>query len=515
MMDWAPPELLPALYWAGAALLVVWNLVAAGQAARVRRAAPWLASLTSAAGFLILPALLVALLTTSSLDGRTLHVVSWLWPVTCLLTAAQCLSALATGQAPRWISLPAAVYGVLVASIAIARWLTGLGFDPGLTGTSLLAAQQSVLSTLLGRESIETGHALLLPVVAPLFPARWILGQAARPILAVGTAACATLLLVVALPRAVRAVSGFNSFALLAPAQRTGAELVTGLRIFGRLSGAPPALSIRNDMALADSLSAGLVMVTLRPAGTTIRALDSLERVLAPYRRDTVPLQLGVSLAFDRADTRLVQSAPDSLLAARVEMLARVVRVLLPDVVFPMDRPPDGYTGSPGTPPDDWMRRYYAAAADEVHRLRPRTRVGISIGRFVARDSSLYSWGVSTASPVELVALELFPTIDGVAGFEARLATADRWIHAGTGSTPHWVVAGGYPYVFGERSQELSLRRAKAWASRVDAVRAFVIADAADYERLTGLRAAGGRIRFDLQALRDRESAPPGLMTVP
>lgn len=519
MMGRAWPDLLPALYWCGVALLIVWNLVAAGQASRVRLAPQWLASTTAAAGFFVLPALLVALLTTSTLDGRTLHVIAWLWPATAVLAAFQCSAALITRQTPQWIAAPATVYGLLVAALATARWLTGLGVDTGVAGNSLLAAQQSLLTPLLGSNSMATGQALLVPIVAPLFPPRWITGQIARPLLAVGAAACATLLLVVALPRAVRSVSGFDNLALLQQHSRPEAGQTVGLRVFGRLAGAPPTLAVRNDLALVDSLSAGVLMVTVMPTGTSIRALDSLERVLAPYRRDTVPVQLGISLALERRNLKLAPELADSLLAARVEMLSRIVRVLLPDVVFPLEvateSPAPGSAGQPGSPPDAWLSRYYHAAADEIHRLRPRTRVGLTLNEYSARDSALYEWAVSDASPVEIVALELFPDTDGAAGFEARLTTADRWMTNAGGPMPHWVVAGSYPYVFGERNQELALQHARTWASRAAGVRAFVVADAADYGRLTGLRAAGGRIRFSLESFRDNEPDSRGLMTVP
>lgn len=516
MMNGAPPALLPVLYWTGVTLLIIWNLVASGQAARVRRAPPWLASLTSAAGFLVPPAILVALLGTSTLDGRTLHVIGWLWPLTAILAALQCGATLLSRQTASWIALPLTAYGFLVASLAVSRWLVGMGVDPGLGGASLLAAQQAVLTPLLGDASMQTGRALLIPAVAPLFPARWILGQIARPLLSVGASACATLLLLVAMPRAVRAVLGFESFALSQVADRTEPELLTGLRIFGNLGGPPAALSIRNDLALVDSLSAGVVLVTVRPSGTSLRALDSLDRVLRPFRGDSVPLQVAVALGYERGDSKLMRTSPDSLMALRLEMTARIVRALRPDVVFPAQLPLQEGWRELGSMPDDWLRTYYAEASGEIHRLRPRTRVGISMGAFGARDSVLYQWAVSEGSPVDLVAFEVFPTVDGAAGFEARLSTASRWLERDAGSTkPHWLVAGGYPYVFGEASQQLSLRRARAWASRTGSVRALVIADAADYDRLTGLRAAGGRIRFDLQSLRSREAAATSLMSVP
>src|SRR5690606_29258601 len=449
---------------------------------------PWLATLTALAGFLVPPALLVAYVAASTLAGRTLHVIDWLWPLTALMVGVQAVAALLRPQTPAWIGVPLAAYGTLVATLAVTRWLVGMGVDPGHLPTALLAAQHAVLSPLLGSASLETGRAILVPVLAPLFPARWIAGRVARPAIAIGAAVWTALLCFVALPRAARALDGFAEFARVVPADRTEPELLLGLRVFGPLTGPPAALAVRNDLALLDSLGARVALVTLRPAGTSLQSLDSLARVLAPFRTDSAPMLVAVTLGYDASDADLLREDPAGLHASRMSMTDRTVRALRPDMIFPGDAPP-------GPAPDDWLRTYLADAAGAVHLLRPRTLVGLTLSSFDARDSALYSWATSGEVALDLVAFEIFPTLDGAPGLEARITTAHRWLTRGSSRMPHWVIAGGYPYVFGERSQLLAIRRAQAWASRVPAIGAFIVADAADYDRLTGLRAAGGRLR--------------------
>lgn len=505
MMDGAPRALFPVLYWVGVGCVLAWNLVVAGQASRVRRAPSWLAGLTALAGFLAPPALLVAVAAPSTLDGRTLHVIGWLWPLVAVLVAVQVIGTVLVRQSPLHLAVPLALYSLLVAALAVTRLLVGEGADPGALLTALLAAERAALTPLLGARALDSSVALLVPVLAPLFPARTLAGSVARPTIAVAAAAWVALVGVVAFPRAMRAVGGFDAFAQEPAGNRSDPALLLGLQVLGPLRGPPASLAIRNDLTLLDSLDADVALVEVRPSGTSVAALDSLSRVLTHFRTDTVPGRLAVLLGFERGDAERARLAPDSLRAARVAMAGRVVRTLRPDVLLPAPSPRDADRQASGPLPDDWLRTYVRAVADEAHRLRPRTRVGVLVSAFDARDSALYDWAASAGSPVDLLAFALFPTLDGAAGLEARLTTAGRWLESVGRQRAHWVVTGGYPYAFGEASQRLTIRRVRAWAAARSAVEACIVSGAADYDRLTGLRVAGGRLRPAVDELARRE----------
>ncbi len=500
--------LLPVVYWGGVVLLLIWNVATAAQSARVRRAGEGLVGLTAMCGLLVAPAVLVALASPSMLAGRTLHGVAWLWPLVALMCAVQTSLVLVRRYARLRLALPLAVYSLVVLLLAVARWAVGVGIDLGDSGAALLAAQSAAIAPFLGGAALETGRGLLIPVIAPLYPARWVVGRIARPTLAVLATAWTALVLVVALPRAARAAGGFAAFDREVPAAGSDASLMIGLELFGPLGGPPAGYAVRNDLALLDTIGARIASVMILPDGVGLSALDSLAATLAPFRGDSVPLTVAVTLGFGRNDAAAHSADADAYAANRIRLLASIVRVVRPDVVFPAP-PPYGDGNRPLSDlPLEWWTGYLSAAADEVHRLRPRTRVGVSLARYDARDSALYAWAAREA-PIDLVGLAMFPNFDGAAGLDARLGTASRWI----GMTPrprkpHWIAAtGSFPYAFGESSQRLALRRTLAWASREPAIRAFVIAGAADYSRLTGLRVPSGRLRSAVDELVGRRES--------
>lgn len=491
-----------------AVLLLLWNVVVAAQAARVRRAPPVLSFLTAFTGLLLAPAVLVAAVGPYALLGRTLHVLTWLWPLVAGLAAVQAVAVLVRGSTARAVSAPIAAFDLLVLLLALARWRVAAGGDPTALGAALLAAQAAVFAPLLGSAALEGGYALLIPVLAPLFPARWGIGRVVRPAVATGAAMLVVLVLGVALPRAARAAGGFARLDRAVPITRADTPLLRGVRIFGPLTGPPASLAVTRDLALLDTLGADVASLVVQPEGATLAALDSLARVLAPYRTDSIPLVVAVTLGTAPDAAARWRASPDEYRAERLRLLDRVVRALRPDVVFPAPPPYAVRADLPADVPLDWWASYLGEAAAATRRLRPRTLVGIGIGDFSARDSALYAWATAPETPLDLVSLAAFPTLDGAAGLEARLTTAERWLaRPGAAQVPHWVTAGGFPYVFGEESQRRALRGALAWASRTPAVSAIIVADAADYDRLTGLRTSGGRLRRAVEELR-REREP-------
>ena len=73
---------LPLLLFALVAIILVWDVVLAARIAQVRTLPRSFVTLSALAGFLVVPALVIHLATTSSITGRAILSVDWLWPVT-------------------------------------------------------------------------------------------------------------------------------------------------------------------------------------------------------------------------------------------------------------------------------------------------------------------------------------------------------------------------------------------------------------------------------------------------
>src|SRR5918911_3573294 len=111
--------------------VLAWDVWMAGQISRLRKTPPAFAALTALIGLLVAPALLVVLAASSILTGRTLAsvAVTVLWPATLVLFAVQALYATVRRLVTPLIGLPIAVYDVIVAAAAIARYLITLDVD--------------------------------------------------------------------------------------------------------------------------------------------------------------------------------------------------------------------------------------------------------------------------------------------------------------------------------------------------------------------------------------------------
>ena len=325
-------------------------------------------------------------------------------------------------------------------------------------------------------------------------PARWRLSAGLRAGLAVFAAAWSTLLLLVEYPHAVREVRTFAEFGERRLQERPAGDFRIGVHVFPVLAKAPTPLVVRNDLALVDSVDGDVVRLTLAPDATDPVVLDSLSRLFEPVRRDTTLLV--VTLAHPGDAAAQYARDPRGYARQRGAELRRVLRGLRPDIVVPLAGP------DPTTRPlpADATQAYLTAAARVVEEVRPRTQVAVILGRFDSRDSALYAWAAGRESPVEVLGFTLAPGFDGGLSLSARMDAAERWMRvagdAPRAAKPHWVLGvRAYPLVHGERSQLAALWGTIAWATTQPQLRGLIVADAADYERISGLRATGGRLR--------------------
>jgi hypothetical protein len=132
-----------------------------------------------------------------------------------------------------------------------------------------------------------------------------------------------------------------------------------------------------------------------------------------------------------------------------------------------------------------------------VHAVDPRIKVAVGAAAFDARDSALYAWAASAGSPIDAVGFTFLPAFGGAATLDARMRTADRWMRLlSPPLKEQWVfAAGGYPAAHGEDAQQLAIWAAVAWGSSRATVKGVIVTDADDYNTITGLRAANGRLR--------------------
>ena len=141
MSVWLPPAHL-----ALCLVIVVWDIVLAGRIARVPQAPRAFASLTGLAGLLVLPALVVALATTTVITGRAILYVDWIWPVVLVVFAMQAVYALTRRVVnPAW-GIPIAIYDVIIAVAGVVRYLASRGMEPPQPLLLLLTAHTAALS---------------------------------------------------------------------------------------------------------------------------------------------------------------------------------------------------------------------------------------------------------------------------------------------------------------------------------------------------------------------------------
>jgi hypothetical protein len=475
-------------------VILIWDVVLTARIAQVRALPRAFVALSAMAGFLVVPALIIHLAATSSITGRAIISVDWIWPLTVVLFALQALYAASRRLVNPFLGFFIAAYDVLIASDAVLRFIASRGTPLPNVALIFLAATTAAF-TFVTQSTLVLGSPFFFftPMIAPAFPALRRSAATFRLVLAVIAGGWIVIFLTSINP----ADQAVNSYAVHNPLtehlqERPEGDFEIGLKIFEDMGGPPATLAVRNDLALADTLGVTTVNVVIIPEQMDRAALDSLARVLEMVRNDST--QIMVTLGYARKLIPLPgRSFHD---AARLRTIDEIVRRLRPDVLIPAQDPYDAGTRAAGQHPPEYWESYLTRAAAIVQRVRPRTKIGVSASVYDRRDSTLYAWAAAPGSPIDLVGFTLFPSPSGVRTLDAARGAADRWMSVSNSSKDHWIFAtGGYPEAHGEASQERAIWAALAWGTSRPMIKGLIVSEAGDYGVIRGLRAADGHLR--------------------
>lgn len=505
--------LFPLLQLVLVAVILIWDVVLAARIAQVRTLPRPFVTLSALAGFLVLPALLIHLATTSSITGRALVAVDWIWPLTMVLFALQALYAASRRFVNPFLGFFIASYDVLIATDAVLRFVSSSGQPLNEAGLVFLAATTAAF-TFVTQSPLVIGSPFFffVPIVAPAFPALRPSAATFRLVLAV-IAGGWLVVFVNNIPPADRAVRSYGAHdpRVERLQERPERDFAVGLKVLEDLDGPPATLAVRNDLALADTLGIEVINVVMVPERMNRAAIDSLARALESLQSDST--RLFVTMGYASRLVPLPGRRFDE--AKRLRIVDEVVRRLRPDVLIPAQDPYGAGTRAAGEHPPQFWQDYISRAAAVAKRARPRTRIGVSASAYDGRDSTLYAWGAGPGSPVDVVGFSLFPSSVGVRSLDAARGAADRWMSVSRSRKEHWVFAtGGYPEAHGEASQERAVWSSLAWATSRPAIKGLIVSEAGDYGVIRGLRAADGHLRratfVVIKAMKGlRESAAP------
>jgi hypothetical protein len=482
---------LPIAQLALSAVLVFWDVVLAGRIAQLREAPRPFAAITGLAGLLLLPAVLAHLAAASSVTGRAIRLIDWIWPATLVLFAMQALYALFRRLVnPTW-GVPIAVYDVTIAAAELVRYLGSHGVQVPDAFTLLMAAQSDALALATVSASLMSPLYLHVPMISPAFPAL-------RNITATFRAAVAFLALAwlvvtsIEIPRARLALASYEAHAGDRLQERPAGDFELGLKILPDLASPPPAPAIRDDIALADTIGVDAVSLVIVP-DIENAGLDSVARTIDLLRRDSTTLI--VTLGYRGKLVPEIGHVPFDE-SERLSVVRRIVRRLHPDIILPAEDPYQTGARLVGQLPVETWQTYFTRAASAAKRVDPNVQVGVSISAFDRRDSALYAWAITPKSPIDVVGFSFFPSRSGMGDMDGRMRAADRWMRSTPSNKPHWVfAAGGYPLAHGERSQLDALWGTLAWATSRTTVKGVVVYEAGDYGVARGLRSPSGRLR--------------------
>ncbi len=482
-----------------ALLVLAWNVTLAGWIAGRREGGRAFTTLTGLAGLLVAPAAVLAVAASTDAGARTITGVAWLWPVTCVLMVLQ--SAVATGR--RLVSLsvgvPILCYNVVITLIAIGDDLVvRTGAAPWVL-QGIIASRDAVLGIVMGRVALASPLAIMVPLLAPAYPARWRSSVLVRALLVLYAAAALTLL-IMEWPRGVGAVRSYDA-ATLSVTPRDASTFALGIRLLPEVTGLPSARAVRAGARLYDRVAPDAVLVVLRARAVRTSGLDSLMRVLAPYRRDSVRLM--VALSFDRDDAIAVREDPVGTARLRLDALERVVERVRPHAIIPVLPPMLPSARFTPLAPTGWLQSYLTRAAAIVQRARPATDVVWIATRFDVADSTMYAWATQAAAPIDAVGFAPSPGFSGLRSLDARLRAADRWVESnGADSRAHWILTVGLPRAHGDLAQSDAIQHVIAWGSRRRFVRGVIVGELLDDRQTLGLFAANGRERPVVEMLR-------------
>jgi len=510
-------NLLPLLQMLLVATILLWDVALTARIVQVRTLPRAFVAITALAGFLLLPSLVIHLATTSSITGRAVTQVDWLWPFTLCLFAIQALYAAVRRLVNPFIGFFITAYDVLIATDGVLRSVAASGQVLPPSALIFLATTTAAFSVALTSSTvIGSPFFVLVPMIAPAFPALRRTTATFRLFLAL-VAGAWVVLFISQLTQADQAV---NSYRIHDPTteklqERPDGDFDIGLKILPDLTDAPPPISVRNDLQLADTLGVSVVSVTIIPEKMDRQALDSLAHTLDLLRRDST--ELIVTMGYPRAlfsfsgrtfnDTR------------RLETIERVVRRLHPDILLPAEDPYDSGTRAAGQRAPQYWESFLTRASQVAKRADRHVKIGVSASAYDRRDSTLYAWAAARGSPVDVVGFSLFPSRTGVRTLDAATHAADRWMREANSSKDHWIFsAGGYPEAHGEASQERALWSALAWGTSRPQIKGLIVSEAGDYGTITGLRAPDGHLRratfaimTAMRGLREAQPVAPTL----
>jgi hypothetical protein len=497
-------EVLAASYFALAMAMIAWNILMAGRITQLRRIPRSFQAITGLAGLLLVPALVVAFTSASILYGRAIFLVAWLWPFTACLFVLQTVFALARRLVTPLLGFPLLVYNLIIAIVAVAKFTIARGATPPDFALALNAAQASMLGAFFGTAALWSPLYMQIPLFAPSLPARWGFTRLARVALA-GAAIALTALVVIEVPVAFAGIQSYQSHQKDKVQEHPEGDFRIGLKIFPDLRSGPPALAIRHDFALADTLGADAFSVVVHPEGARGVALDSLARSIERKRTDSTLLI--VALAYPEDGGELIRRSRDAYTLARVRDVDRLARRLRPDYLIPAVDPLEEGDRILGDQTPAYWIDYLTRAARVAHYVNPNIKVAVSMSSYGTRDSILYAWAARPGTPINTVGFSLFAGFDGARSLDTHLRVAQRWMRQFPKPKEHWVfAAGGYPLVHGEMNQRHAIHGILAWATAEPAIKGLVVYEAGDYNTVRGLRAPGGRLRMAAAKILEADS---------
>ena len=486
-------RLLGAIYLALSVAMIAWDILRAGRIAKLRRIPRGFQTITGIAGLLLVPALVVAYTAQSLLYGRAIVLVAWLWPFTAILFVVQTVYALGRRLVNPLLGFPLLVYNIVIATVAVTKFVITRGSSPMEFGLALNAAQASMLGTFFGTPALWNPIYIQVPLFAPSLPARWGFSRLARVALA-GAAIAMTALVVVELPGAYAGIKSYAAHTNDRLQEHPEGDFRIGLKIFPDLRSGPPPVALRNDLALADTLDVDAISVVIDPEAARGVALDSLARSLELARSDSTLLI--VTLGYPKKGAEEFKQSRETYTVARLKDIDRIARRLKPDYLIPAVDPLEEGTRILGEESPQYWIDYFTRAARVAHYIYPRIKVSVPISSYGTRDSTLYAWAARPGSPIDVVGFSLFAGFDGARSLDTHMRVAQRWMRQFPKPKEHWVfAAGGYPLVHGEMSQLRTIRGVLAWATAESAIKGLVVYEGGDYNSVRGLRAAGGRLR--------------------
>jgi len=486
MSVWLPPAHL-----ALCLIIVVWDIVLAGRIARIPQAPRAFASLTGLAGLLVLPALVIALASTTVVTGRAVLYVDWVWPGVLTVFALQAVYSLARRLVnPAW-GIPIAIYNVVIAAAGIVRYMASRGLEPAQPLLLLLTAHTAALSLATTQAAIGNPLYLNVPMISPAFPALRAVTASFRALLS-AIALGWSIGIAFQLPVAIKAVRSYRAHASDRLTERPEGDFSIGVKLFPDVGSPPPPPAVESDLALADTLTADVVGIVVVP-DVTNQVLDSLAHALDQLQRDSTLLI--VTLGYRGKLLPELRHVPLDT-RTRVAAIRRIVRRLRPDILLPAEDPYGVGERLVGRLQLPVWEEYFTTAAAAAKSIDRRIRIGLSASAFYSRDSALYAWAAGPASPIDILGFSLFPDRRGAEALDAYTRTADRWMSVVPPAKQHWVFAtGGYPLAHGEASQAQAIWDILAWATAHPAIKGLLVYEAGDYGQSRGLRSPSGRLR--------------------